>query len=105
MFFTMIFGIIELSRLMYYQVSLQRAVAVASRCAGVVASSCNTDALIISTAANSGAGLILPASAFTVQHVTCGVKVSASLPFTFRTGFIRLPTQTLRASYCHPRTQ
>lgn len=103
-FLLMIFGIIEVSRLMWYHVSLQRATAVAARCGALNATGCTTDALIKTKAAASAPGIKLPETAFTITHETCGVRVVASLPFKFATGFLGLPTQTLKASFCHPKT-
>lgn len=105
-FLAMVFGIIEIGRLMWYQVSLQRATAVATRCGAVTASDCTTAALIAAKAAVSAPGITLPASAFTVSTTaTCGVQVSASLQFKFLSGYLGLPARTLTATDCHPKTQ
>lgn len=103
-FLAMVFGIIEISRLMWYQVSLQRATAVAARCGALAATSCATDELIKTKAAAGAPGIKFPATAFTVTHDTCGVRVTASLPFNFATGMLGLPAKTLKANYCHPKT-
>lgn len=104
-FFTLVFGIIDISRLMWFQISIQRATAVAARCGAVTASTCVTDTQIASTAASSAPGITLLSSNFTVLRTTCGVKVSAAVPFQFFSKFVGLPARTLKASYCHPLTQ
>ena len=104
-FLTLVFGIIDISRLMWFQISIQRATAIAARCGAVASSSCISDAQIGSTAAISAPGIKLKASEFTVVRGTCGVKVNAAVPFTFISAFVGLPARTLKASYCHPLTQ
>lgn len=103
-FLAMIFGIIEISRLIWYQVSLQQATAVAARCGALAATNCTTDALIATKAASGAPGIKFPAAAFTVTHETCGVRVAASFSFSFATGILGLPAKTLTANYCHPKT-
>ena len=104
-FLTLVFGIIDISRLMWFQISIQHATAIAARCGAVTSTSCTTDAQILGTAAVSAPGIKLNASEFTVVRGTCGVKVSAAVPFKFISAFVGLPARTLKATYCHPLTQ
>ena len=103
-FLTIVFGTIEMGRLMWYQISLQRATAVAARCAGVGTSGCVTSAQIQSKAASSAPGLALAASVFTVNtDASCGVQVTGNLQFQFILSYLRLPTLTLTSTVCHPK--
>lgn len=104
-FLLMVFGIIEISRLIWWQVSLERATAVASRCGGVAAPDCKTFAQIAAKAANSAPGLPLVTSQFTVVEESCGIRVSANVTFEFVTGLIGIPDRPLKAKFCHPVTQ
>ena len=104
-FLAMVFGIIEISRLIWWQVSLERAAAVASRCGGVAAADCKTVDQIAAKAAQSGPELPFVASQFTVTEESCGIRVSANVTFEFVTGFIGIPSQQLKATFCHPLTQ
>lgn len=104
-FLAMVFGIMEISRLMWWQVGLERATAVASRCGGVAATDCQTDQQIAEKAANNTPGLPFLTSQFIVTRENCGVRVSANVTFEFVTGFLGLPDQPLHATFCHPLTQ
>lgn len=104
-FLIMIFGIMEISRLMWWQVGVERAAAVASRCGGVAAIDCQTNQKISEKAANSVPGITFTPSQFTVAREKCGVRVSANVTFEFVTGFLGLPDQKIQATFCHPLTQ
>ncbi|MEN9718582.1 MAG: hypothetical protein RIQ99_1460 [Pseudomonadota bacterium] len=100
------FGIMETGRVLWYKVSLQRATAVATRCGAVSAPGCTTAAGVAAKAAASAPGIKLTASVFTVNLAdTCGVRVSAALPYTFSIRKLGTPSITLTANDCHPKTQ
>lgn len=101
-FLTVVFGTIEMGRLMWYQVALQRATAVAARCGGIANATCATDALTRIKAASSAPGLTLATSVFVVSRETCGVKVTGNLPFQYSLRYLGLPAQTLTSTACHP---
>jgi len=102
-FLTLVFGTIELGRLMWYQVALQRATAVAARCGGLVNSACTTTAQIQTLAASSGPGLTLTTSMFAVDRAkACGVQVTGTLTFRFILRYLQLPDVTLSSTSCHP---
>lgn len=103
-FLTLIFGIIEISRLMWWEVGLQRAAAVASRCGGIRAPDCETDPQIAAKAVNSVPGIPFKASDFIIVRENCGVRVTANVTFKFVIGFLGLPDQPLNATFCHPLT-
>lgn len=101
----MVFGIMEISRLIWWQVSLEPAAAVASRCGGVAAICCKTVAQIAAKAAKSPLGITFAASQFTVLQESCDIRVSANVTFEFLTGFIEIPNQQLKETFCNPLTQ
>lgn len=97
-FLFLIFGVIETGRLMWQQVSLQRATAIAARCGALATVGCISDLEIKTKAVRASAGSGLTAAKVTVSRVTCGVKVSATRQFHVA---LRLPI-TLTAQACHP---
>lgn len=104
LFLMLVFGIIESGRLMWYQVSLQRATAMAARCGALATTGCVTDAQIKTTAATHSSGIPLAASNFTVTRTACGVKVNASKQFKVALRLVAIPTLSLTAQSCHPLT-
>jgi len=104
-FLTMIFGIIEISRLIWWQVALERGAAVGSRCGAVVAPDCETDGQIAAKAANSAYSLPFAPANFVVQRQSCGVRVTATAEFKTATGLVGMLDSTLSATFCHPLTQ
>ena len=79
--FLLLLGIIEGGRMLWTQNALQYAVEQAARCAVVNSASCGTSAQIESYASGKAYGLNLSPSVFSVSAQTCGVQVSASLPY------------------------
>jgi Flp pilus assembly protein TadG len=105
-FLTMIFGIMEISRLIWWQVSLERAAAVGSRCGAVAALDCGTDDQIKAKAADSVSSLPFNSSNFAVSRIEpCGVRVTATATFKVVASLVGIPDQPLRATFCHPLTQ
>jgi TadE-like protein len=103
-FLAMVFGIIEISRMIWVQVTLERATAVAARCGAVAGTGCASNALVATKASQSAPALSIPSSAFTVVHETCGVRVTGKIRFSFVTGLVGLADRDLTATFCHPVT-
>lgn len=81
LFFLFVFGIIEVSRLAWTKITLERAVATAARCAALHSPRCASPALIANYASANAPALTIPSGAITVSYLSCGIKVSASLDF------------------------
>lgn len=104
-FLTLIFGIFDGARLVWFHVSLERAVAIAARCGAVGATDCTTDAAIASKASGSNSTIKFAASAFTVAHESCGVRVHGAVTFRFLTAFVGMADKTVAATFCHPEAK
>jgi Flp pilus assembly protein TadG len=80
-----VFGLIECARAIWTQATLDYAVEAAARCAAVDTNTCGTDVNIQNYAAGKAPGLSFadPALTFGVTRPSCGVQVTATLPFTF----------------------
>lgn len=107
--FLFVFGIMEFSRALWIQSSLQYAVTAAARCAAVGSAACTN---VPSYAASQVYGLSIPSSDFTyTANATCGnsgyatgSQVTASYTFTsVVAGLIpQLASVPLSATACHP---
>ncbi len=102
-FLTLTLGVMDLGRLMWTQVTLDRAVQAAARCASVNSSACTTDAAVQAYAAGQAWGLTTQASNFTVTHPSCGVSVTAQLAFAFVMPWPTTGVSSVSASACYPQ--
>lgn len=98
-----LFGIMELGRVMWTQSALNFAVQEASRCMAVEAPACATTAGAQAFAAQKVAALKIPASAFAVTEQTCGRQVRAEISYSFVLWavFPQAPKITARACRAH----
>src|ERR1700733_9378806 len=78
----MVFGIIELGRLAWAETVLHYAVAETARCRAIDTTTCGTDALAKSYAANLAYFMSLTSADFTVSTCTGGKQLSANYSFT-----------------------
>lgn len=101
-FLMLLLGGIDVSRALWMQVSLDRAVQAAARCASVTPTTCGSTAAIQAYAASQAWGVTVASSVFSVQAQACGVRVTAAAPFQFVTPWIAPPSGTLRSSACYP---
>lgn len=99
-FLVLVFGIIETGRLMWQQVSMQRAVAVAARCGALATPGCISDLEVRNRAVTASARSGLTLANVTVSRETCGVKVVATRNFTFAISMGS--SLALNAYACHP---
>lgn len=99
--FAMSFAVIEAGRAMWMQNALQDAVDAAARC-GVVSANCATSSQIQSYAVSQIQGFSVSSSNFTVSDETCGMHVSASVPFTAQVAGLRTISINLIADSCRP---
>jgi Flp pilus assembly protein TadG len=96
------FGIIETSRAMWTQNTMQFAVEAAARCAAYDTTNCGTDAGIQTVAVSAAAGLDIASTSYIVTADTCGRKVSVSQTFDGGIPGIEAYTPTLTAWACYP---
>lgn len=97
-----IFGLGEFGRAMWSQATLDYAVQAASRCAAIDKINCATVAQTQQYAVTMAPGLPVTSSLFTVVTASCGIKVSASMPFEFVAAALFPYSMTLTASACFP---
>lgn len=97
-----VLGLIEFSRAIWTQATLDYAVQAAARCAAVDALTCGTVAQVQQYATTKTPGLSLPASVFAVTTPSCGVQVTASLMFDFLLPDLLPYSQPLSATACFP---
>jgi len=102
-FFALLFGIIEGGMLLWTQLGLQHATALAARCASIDVNTCKDSGTVQSYAVQQSFGVNPPASTFTYSTPSCGNQVSASYQFNFVTNHFGTPTLTLTAQSCFPR--
>jgi len=95
-------GVMDLGRLVWTQVTLDRAVQAAARCASVNATTCANDTAIKTYAAASAWGMTVPASIFTTAQQGCGVNVQAQLTFSYTVPWPVAPA-TVKSSACYPK--
>jgi Flp pilus assembly protein TadG len=101
-FLLLLLGAVELGRALKMRSGLQYAVQQAARCAVVNTTLCGTTAQVQDYAASQVFGRSTPASAFSVQTVTCGRQVSASQVFTSMARPLIPFRFILRAAACQP---
>jgi len=94
-------AVMDLGRLVWTEVTLDRAVQVAARCASVNSTNCGTNAAIQSYAATSAWGLHTPASSFIVTRLTCGVSVRVQASFRYYVPWPKAPTP-VTSQACYP---
>ena len=94
-------GVMDLGRLVWTQVTLDRAVQAAARCASINPTKCGADPAIKSYAATSAWGMSVPASIFAVSRPVCGVTVSAATSFEYLAPWPGAPA-TVTSSACYP---
>ena len=98
----MVLGAMDAGRAMWLQVTLERAVETAARCASVSLTKCGSAAQIQTYAVAQAFGTTLKASVFTSATASCGVKVTGSVPFTFVMPWMTKRNVTLIATACYP---
>lgn len=99
---TMLLGAMDAGRVMWLQVTLDRAVEAAARCASVNATICGSAAKTQAFAATQAFGTSINATAFTSTSATCGTKVTGTLPFSFTIPWPTTKKITLGATACYP---
>lgn len=102
MFFMFVFGTLEAGRLVWMQLTLDRAVAMAARCAAVNPSVCGTAATVRAYAVAQAPGVTFPATAFNVATSTAKVCVTGGYTVTFAAKYIYGPSAALKSSACFP---
>ena len=105
----LMFGTMDVGRLLWTYATLNRAVAASARCAAVNPIACGTPAEIAARAASEAWGLTVTPAAFTSQTLGCGAQVTANYNFSLLIPWIGgnrpddLPnTITLTVSACYP---
>ena len=98
--FLLLFGAVEGGKVLWLSNSLQYAVEQAARCAAVNQTTCGSTANTQAYAASKVIGGGVTSAAFTVTTASCGIQVSASVPYQFVN---LLPFNvTLTAMSCRP---
>jgi uncharacterized membrane protein len=100
-FLMLVIGGIDAGRMLWSQVTLQRAVEAAARCAAVDTVRCGTPGQAQTFA--SELSLFAPPAAFAVVPAACGVSVAASFEYSLSTALLGVPNLTLTASACYPQ--
>lgn len=100
--FACIFGVIEVSRVMWVQHSLQEATDAAARCAAIDSITCPDSTAIAAFAANRAEVVNVDATNFAHITDTCGEKVTASYHYVSSVAALVPINITLGASACHP---
>lgn len=105
-FLLFVLGIMDMGRLLWTQVTLDRFVQQAARCAVITPSTCGTAAQIQTFAVTTNYGMSFSDAAFTLASpTTCGTVagklVTVSKPFQFSAPLIS-PSLTLGAQACYP---
>lgn len=97
----LIFGTMELGRMLWYQNALNYSVEEAARCASIDANNCGTSSQVKSYAAGrSGAGFA--SAVFSTSTPSCGNQVNASYPLSLQIPFAPVSV-TLTAQSCYPK--
>jgi Flp pilus assembly protein TadG len=78
----LVFMTMDVARLMWTYVTLQRAVQASARCAAVNPTVCSGPSQIASRAVSEAWGLAVTPSVFTAQTQACGARVTANYGFT-----------------------
>ena len=96
----LVFGTMEVGRMLWLQNALNFSVEAAARCAAIDVNNCATSAQIKSyAAASSGSGFA--SGTFTVTTPACGKQVAASYPMSVDIPFAAVSI-TLTAQSCYP---
>ena len=95
-------GVMDLGRLVWMQVTLDRAVQAAARCASVNATLCGDEAAIKAYAVTAAWGMTVPTSIFAVSQPACGVKVQATSTFQYTVPWPLAPS-TIKSAACYPK--
>jgi len=98
----MILGALDAGRVIWLQVTLERAVEAAARCAAINEISCGSAAQIQSYAASQAYGTTIGATAFVSASASCGTSVTGTVPFTFAIPWVLKRSITLSATACYP---
>ena len=102
-FFALLFGLIESALVLWTQIGLQHATAMAARCASIDVSTCKDSGTVQSYAVQQSFGVNPPASTFSYSTPSCGNQVSATYQFNFVTTYFGTPSLTLSALSCFPK--
>lgn len=100
-FLLFMLGAMDMGRLLWTQVTLDRFVQQAARCAVVTPTTCGTSAQIETFAATTNYGLSFSDADFSLTSPACGRQVSVTLPFKFSAPLIS-PEMNLSATACYP---
>lgn len=107
-FLLLVLGSMDVGRLIFTQVTLERAAQAAARC-GAVNSACKAGTPpVISTSAvqafavDQAWGVPTTTTNFAVTTPACGVQVAASYPYHFITPWLVSPDRTVTAQACYP---
>lgn len=98
----MLLGALDAGRALWLQVTIERAVDAAARCAAINVSVCGTVVQIQNYAASQTFGTSVEPSVFTAVNTGCGAKVTGTLPFAFVTPWLSKRAITLTAMACYP---
>lgn len=101
-FLMLVLGGMDAGRVMWTQITLDRAVQAAARCAVVNTDLCATPGQVQAYAAEQSWGMTVPTSAFSVDTQACGVQVTANLDFDFIVPFMDIRETPLQARACYP---
>lgn len=101
-FLLFVFGILEAGRLLWVQVTLDRAVSMAARCSSVNTAVCGTLAQVQSYAATQTPGMTIPAATFTLSQTTTDSCVSAAYTFPFVATYMFGVSVPLTSKACFP---
>ena len=100
-FLLLVLGVIDVSRLIWTQTTLDRAVEAAARCGAVNAVRCGTAAQVRSVAVEEAYGLKIQSTDFSVATKTCGVEVQVSFAFRLLIPWIARTELPLTARACN----
>ncbi|MBT2189088.1 TadE/TadG family type IV pilus assembly protein [Sphingobium nicotianae] len=98
----MILGALDVSRMIWLQVTLERAVEAAARCAAINELTCGSAAQTQDFAASQIFGTTIDAAAFVSASASCGISVTGTVPFTFIIPWVQTRKITLSAVACYP---
>jgi Flp pilus assembly protein TadG len=105
----MIFGSMDVGRLIWTYTTLLRAVEASARCAAVNPGVCGNASQVASRAVNEAWGLPVTTETFSLQTPACGAQVTANYDFSFLIPWLgqtpaenQLNTVTLTVSACYP---
>ncbi len=98
--FLLLFGTMEVGRMLWYQNALNYSVDEAARCASIDINNCNTSDQIKNYAADrSGAGF--SSAVFSTSTQQCGNQVNATYPMSLNVPLLPISV-TLTAQSCYP---